>query len=108
MLKALERSLLMGLGLLSLTREKAQTIAEELAKEGEVARDQVKEMAERLAERGEEERKALRKLVHDEVDSSLKEMRLATQSDVAALQAKVEELTRRLETLVAPPENPQH
>lgn len=103
MLKAIERSLLMGLGLLSLTREKAQTIAEELAKEGEVARDQVKEMTDRLAERGEEERKAMRKLVHDEVDKSLKEMQVATQGDVAALHAKVEELTRRLETLLTPP-----
>jgi len=95
----LERSVLMGIGLLSITREKAQSFAEDMVKQGEMARDEVKTFTDQLVERGEEERHALRKMVREEVDTSLKDMHLATQSDVETLNSQVEALQARIDEL---------
>ena len=100
----LERPLLLGIGLLALTHEKARTIAEELAKEGHAARDEVSQLADELVKRGEEERGALRKLVREELDAALTDMHVATVSNVEALKAEIEALKAQL-TPAAPPEN---
>ena len=97
----LERSLLMGIGLLSLTREKAQAIVEELVKQGEVARSEVKDVTNKLLERGEEERQALSKVVRKEVDGALTEMHIATQSDVEAIKKQLADLEQQLTALSA-------
>jgi polyhydroxyalkanoate synthesis regulator phasin len=92
----LERSLLLGMGLISITRERANALAEDLMKQGEVARDEVKEVTDRLVERGKEERQAVQEMIEDEVETTLKEMRLATQQDLHKLQARVETLEAQI------------
>jgi polyhydroxyalkanoate synthesis regulator phasin len=81
----LEKGLLAGLGLLSMTREKAQKVVEELTHEGEVQKNEMKQWVDQLSDRGEEERQALRKLVRDEVKKVLDEMGLATKEDIQKL-----------------------
>ena len=78
----LEKGFLAGIGLLSMTREKAQKVMEELTHEGELQRHEMKEWVDQLSDRGEEERQALRKLVRDEVKKVLDEMGLATKDDI--------------------------
>ncbi len=95
----LERSVLLGIGLLSITREKAQSFTEEMVKQGQVARNEMKSFTDQLVERGKEERQALRKMVQEEVDVSLQDMRLATQSDVEALRERVEKLEVELASM---------
>ncbi len=86
----LERSFLAGIGLLSMTREKAQKIVDELSQRGEVQKGEAKDWVEQLVHRGEEERQAFRKLIHDEVKNALDELSLATKEDIQELAAKVE------------------
>jgi polyhydroxyalkanoate synthesis regulator phasin len=81
----LEKGFLAGLGLLSMTREKAQKVVEELTHEGEVQKNEMKQWVDQLSDRGEEERQALRKLVRDEVKKVLDEMGLATKEDIQKL-----------------------
>jgi polyhydroxyalkanoate synthesis regulator phasin len=52
----IERDFLVGLGALTLTREKAQSIVDGLVKKGEARRDEAKGLVDRLVTRGEEER----------------------------------------------------
>jgi polyhydroxyalkanoate synthesis regulator phasin len=85
MTSLLEKGFLAGIGLLSMTREKAQKVIEELTHEGEVQKNEVKEWVDQLSSRGEEERQALRKLVRDEVKKVLDEMGLATKEDIQKL-----------------------
>ena len=85
MKSVLEKGFLAGIGLLSMTREKAQKVIEELTHEGEVQKNEVKEWVDQLSSRGEEERQALRKLVRDEVKKVLDEMGLATKEDIQKL-----------------------
>jgi len=81
----LEKSVLAGIGLLSMTREKAQKVIDELSQEGEVQKNDVKDWVDQLSDRGEEERQALRKLVRDEMKKVLDEMGLVTKEDIQKL-----------------------
>ncbi len=84
----LEKSFLAGIGLLSMTHEKAQKFIDELSQEGEVQRSEVKQWVDQLSDRGEEERQALRKLIRDELKKVLDEMGLATKEDIQKLLEK--------------------
>jgi polyhydroxyalkanoate synthesis regulator phasin len=90
-----ERGLLASLGILSLTREKAQAMVDELVKRGEVRRDDSKGLVDRLVQRGEEERGSFRKLIHEEVAKVAHELNLATRADLQALEKKVEALSQK-------------
>lgn len=81
----LEKGFLAGIGLLSMTREKAQKVIEELSQEGELQKNEVKEWVDQLSDRGEEERQALRKLIRDEMKKVIGEMGLATKEDIEKL-----------------------
>jgi len=83
-----EKSFLAGIGLLSMTREKAQDLIEELSHEGEFQKSEAKQWVDQLSDRGEEERQALRKLVRDEMKKVLDEMGLATKEDIKKLLEK--------------------
>lgn len=87
-----KRSFLAGIGLLSMTHEKAQKIVGELTRRGEVQKDEAEEWVERLVQRGEEERQSLRKLIHDEVKSALDELGLATKQDLQNLTTRIDAL----------------
>lgn len=86
----LEKGLLVGLGLLSMTREKAQKIVDDLAQRGEVNREEAKEWVDRLVQRGEEERQAIRKLIRDEVKAVMNELGLPTKQDLQDLASRME------------------
>ena len=83
-----EKGILAGMGLLSMTREKAQKVIDDLSHEGEVQKSEVKQWVDKLSDRGEEERQALRKLIRDEMKKVLDEMGLATKEDVQKLMEK--------------------
>jgi len=84
----LEKGFLAGIGLLSMTREKAQQIIEDLSHEGEVQKSEMKTWVDQLADRGEEEQQALRKLIRDEMKKVMDDMGLATKEDIQKLMEK--------------------
>jgi len=90
-----ERSVLAGMGLLSMTHEKAQKIVDELIRRGEVEKDEAKDWVDRLVQRGDEERQSLRKLIHDEVKSALDELGLVTKQDFQDLSARIDTLRKQ-------------
>jgi len=83
-----EKGLLVGIGLLSMTREKAQEVIDELSHEGDVQKSEVKQWVDQLSDRGEEERQALRKLIREEMKKVLDEMGLVTKEDIQELLKK--------------------
>jgi polyhydroxyalkanoate synthesis regulator phasin len=91
----IEKGFYAGIGVLSLTKEKARALADDLVKRGEARQDEVEELVDRWAKRGEEERETLRKLVKDETERALGAANLATKADITALNKKIETLTQR-------------
>ena len=90
-----ELSVLAGIGILSMTHEKAQKIVDELIRRGEVQKDEGKDWVESLVQRGDEERQSLRKLIHDEVKSTMDELGLVTKQDLQDLASKIETLGKQ-------------
>ncbi len=83
-----EKGLLVGIGLLSMTREKAQEVIDDLSEEGKLQKNDMKGWVDQLTDRGEEERQALRKLIRDEMKKVLDEMGLVTKEDMKELLKK--------------------
>lgn len=96
--EVLEQGLLMGLGAVSLTRETAQHLVDEMVKKGQAQREEAEEMIERLVKRGEKERDALRKLIREELEAVIKELNLPTRAEIDALNQKLDTLLQKLET----------
>ncbi len=84
----LEKSLLMGIGLLSMTREKAENIVNDLIKRGELEKGQGEKWVDQLTHRGEDERQAAGKMIRAEIKSAVDELGLVTKADLQQLAAK--------------------
>jgi len=93
----LENGMLVSVGALSLTREKARAIVHGLVDRGEIRRDETTTLVDRLTARGEEEREALRKMVEEEIEHGLGRLNLATTEDVENLHNKIDALSRQVE-----------
>ena len=91
----IRKGLLLGLGVLTLTRDKVVQFVDELVKEGEVRPEEAPGIVDRLVARGEEERDELHKLVRQEVDR----LTPVSRQDVEDLDRKVEALTAQVEKL---------
>jgi len=96
MREIVEKGFLVGLGALSLTKERAERVVDDLVKRGEVSRDDAGKLTDRLVARGKEERAEVRRLAQDEVRKTLGKMDLATRSDLLALTERVDRLAEKL------------
>jgi len=93
-----EHSILAGIGLLSMTHDKALKIVNELSQEGDIQKDEAQDWVGRLIQRGDEERESMRKLVRDEVKSVLAGLNLATKQDLKDFTARMEAQSKQTKT----------
>ena len=100
MARLLEKSMLFGLGVLTLTRDRVIQAVNSLVEEGEVQADEASSIVDRLVARGEEERQELRKLVRQELDKMRVRAPLASSQDIEELSHKIDALAARVEELV--------
>jgi len=95
----IEKSMLVGLGLLTLTRDKAMQCVDKLVEEGEVKPEEAPGVVDKLVARGKEEREELRKLVRQELDKARANVPVISRKDVENLSQKIGELTVKVEEL---------
>ncbi|RLC63232.1 MAG: hypothetical protein DRI80_04400, partial [Chloroflexota bacterium] len=95
----LERSLLLGLGVLTLTRDKVREFVDKLVEEGEVRPEEAPSVINKLVARGEKEREELRKLVREELDKARASMPVVSRKDIEDLSQKIDELAAKVEEL---------
>ncbi|MBN1231524.1 MAG: hypothetical protein JXA19_06655 [Anaerolineales bacterium] len=89
-----ERSVLAGIGLLSITQEKAVKFVDELVKEGEIRKEDAKGLIDKLVRQGEEQRTNLGNLFSEEIEKAMKKANLATKKDINELNKKIEALLK--------------
>ena len=94
-----EKSLLFGLGLFDLTKEKAEKIVDEMIKRGEMSQsDKAKAVKELL--KGHEERiSKIKAKVDERVDELATRIRGKEKEELASLHRKLDELTKTVEKL---------
>jgi polyhydroxyalkanoate synthesis regulator phasin len=95
MTNILERTLLMGLGVLTLTREKISEAVNELVAVEEVEPEEAPKLVDALVAKGETERQALRDIIRQEVDR----LKPVTRKEFNALNQRLDALAERVEQL---------
>ena len=94
-----EKSLLLGLGVLTLTRDKVVQFVDRLIEEGEVKPEEAPGIVDRLVARGKEEREELRRVVKQELDKARASVPRASRKDIEDLSQKIDELAARIDEL---------
>ena len=97
--RLIEKSMLLGLGMLTLTRDKIVQTVNSLVEQGEVEAEEAPNIIDRLVMRGEEEREELRKMMRDELDKRRITMPMASRKDIEELSQKIDELAARIDEL---------
>jgi len=106
----LARSVDLGLGALTLTKEAAQKAVDELVHKGEVSKDEGKKLVERMVERGKEQKERIEGVAREAVDKALEKADLARGRELREARAQIAELQQRLDRLemdVTPARPPQ-
>jgi polyhydroxyalkanoate synthesis regulator phasin len=94
--EATKKLILAGIGMFSLTREKAEQIIKELVEKGQVDKDEAKGLLDELITRGEKERTALRQFIRKEFEKTQSELGLVSKKELEALKTKIDNLEARL------------
>jgi poly(hydroxyalkanoate) granule-associated protein len=95
----LEKVILSGLGLASLTQDKAQKLIDELVKEGELSEKDAAVMAKKVMENIEKSRKEMEKKTENVVKDFFGKVttNVPTKKDIAAIEKKVDELAKKID-----------
>ena len=96
MFDLLRKGMLLGLGFVTLTRERAEALADELIKKGELAREERAGAIDELIRRAEEEQTAFGQRITAGVEGAVTKLGLPTQKDLARLEEKIDELIKKV------------
>ena len=98
MIDLVKKTLLTGVGLASLTREKVEDVAKAFVEKGKMTEQEGRELVDELLVRSEESRDDLKKQIEERVQAALQKMNLAKQSEVDALKTELAELREKMNT----------
>jgi len=92
----IKKTILTGLGLASLTKEKAENLVKDLIKEGEVSEGEGSKLVKELLEKMEDNKKTMEKKIEKTVCDVLKKMNIPNRKDITDLSSKIEKLEKKL------------
>ena len=91
----IKSTILAGLGILTLTREKAEDLARDLIKKGELSKTEeatfVKELMEKSGKSGSE----VKKKIEETVEETLKKLNIPTYKDLDEIKEKLDKLIKK-------------
>jgi polyhydroxyalkanoate synthesis regulator phasin len=92
---AVEKTILTSIGLLSLTKQKVEEVAEELVKKGKLSHAQGREVIDQFLAAGQQQAESLTDRVSQAVADVLDRMQLVQRKDFEALEKRVERLEKQ-------------
>jgi polyhydroxyalkanoate synthesis regulator phasin len=92
----MKRALFLGLGVLSLTREKAEKVIKEMVEKGDISADEGGSFVDDLIKRGEEANEELKKFIKEEINYKQQELSVVTREEFEELKKRVDNLEMRL------------
>jgi polyhydroxyalkanoate synthesis regulator phasin len=96
MVDLIKKALYTGLGMAVLTKEKAEELIKELASQSSLSEHEGKELVDGLMKQSETARNDFQSKVDETVMTVVNRLNLATKDEVAALKAKIEELSAKV------------
>ena len=88
----IKKTILAGVGLAAMTKDKVEELAEDLTKEGELSEKEAKKLLDDLLKRSKRAKKDLDKKMENVVMKVLKKMDVATKKDIARLDKKIKNI----------------
>ncbi|NLC62891.1 MAG: hypothetical protein GX759_02280 [Thermoanaerobacterales bacterium] len=88
----LKQILYAGLGLVTITREKAEELVSELVKRGELSAEEGKDALNNILDRMQEERDKLRQRIQEQVENMISSMNLVRRSELDEIKQRLEKL----------------
>ncbi|WP_410770565.1 phasin family protein [Fontibacillus sp. BL9] len=98
----LKKAISLGWGLTIVSKEKVESLVDDLVKRGELAPSESKQLVERLIDKGAEEQNRFKEMVNEQVKSVLQSMGLVSAKEVEELTRRVAELEIKLAELQQP------
>ena len=96
MFDLIKKTLLTGVGLAVMTKDKVEELGKEFASQAKLSELEGKEFVDHLLKQSETARKEFESRINSAVQKAVSGLNLATKDEVARLSAKVEELTAKL------------
>jgi polyhydroxyalkanoate synthesis regulator phasin len=96
MFDLIKKTLLTGVGLAVMTKEKVEELGRELASQAKLSEHEGKEFVDHLLRQSETSRKDFEGRLNTAVQKAVSGLNLASKDEVARLSAKVDELTAKL------------
>ena len=94
MIDLIKKTMLAGVGLAAMTKDKVEELAEELTEKGELSEKEAKKMVDDLLKRSKRARKDLDKKMENVVMKVLKKLDVATKKDIARLDKKIKNIKK--------------
>jgi poly(hydroxyalkanoate) granule-associated protein len=88
----LKKTVLAGIGAVSLTKDKAKELADELVERGEMDESDEAEFIKELMDKSEKKKEELEGTIEEKVNETFEKMDIASKSDVEELKDKVQQL----------------
>jgi len=95
MFDIIKKTMLTGVGLASMTKDKVEELAKELAEKGKLSEKEGRELFDELLKKSEQARKDLETKVEDVVKKMLGKIDVATKKDIAELEKKIKRLGKK-------------
>lgn len=89
-----EKTLYLGLGIVSMTKDKAEEIIKDLVEKGKMSEDESAKAVRDLMDRAEKEKSAFEAKVNEAIENAVKRLHLATQDDIEKLDKKLDKLMK--------------
>jgi polyhydroxyalkanoate synthesis regulator phasin len=86
----------LGLGAITLTKEKAEKTINEITEKGEMSTDEAKQFVDEIIQKGEEQKKEIRHIIGEEIDEWRKDFGVVTRAEYEALEARIKKLEEKL------------
>jgi polyhydroxyalkanoate synthesis regulator phasin len=96
MIDLIKRTLLTGVGLAVMTKDKVEELGKDLVSQAKLSEHEGKEFIDSLLKQSETARKDFETRINSAVQKAVSTLNLASKDEVARLSAKVEELTTKL------------
>lgn len=86
----------LGLGAISLTKEKAEFFIDEMVERGEISKEDAKQTLDEVMKKGQEQREEVRNMIREEIDSWKKNFGVVTRAELEKLTERIKELESKL------------
>lgn len=89
------KAMFFGLGVLTLTRDAAEKLINELVEKGEMSQEEARKFVEDALRRGEEQKEEIKTFMRQEFQKLKAELDLASRSELDDIRARIEELEKK-------------